>query len=102
MVLYSVTVNIEPEVEEDWLAWMKGVYIPKIMATGKFESYKFLRLLGEIEGQGLTYNIQYSATSIAKVEAFLESDAPLLVEEHRLRYINRHVAFRTLLEEVEH
>jgi uncharacterized protein YbcV (DUF1398 family) len=101
MILYSVTVNIEPEIENDWLTWMKHNHIPKVMATGKFKDFKFLRLLQEVEGQGMTYNIQYYAETIGDVEAYLEHDAPILAEEHRIRYLNKHVAFRTLLEEVD-
>jgi hypothetical protein len=49
MILYSVTVNIDRQVEQDWLQWMKSVHIPEVMDTGLPMSYKLLRLLTEIE-----------------------------------------------------
>ena len=32
MIVYSVTVNIENEVHDDWLSWMKNKHIPDVMA----------------------------------------------------------------------
>lgn len=33
MIVYSVTVNIDSSIHEDWLAWMKSKHIPDVMAT---------------------------------------------------------------------
>ena len=34
MILYNVTVNIDTDVEEDWIEWMKETHIPEVMKTG--------------------------------------------------------------------
>ncbi|MBT6516091.1 MAG: DUF4286 family protein, partial [Crocinitomicaceae bacterium] len=36
MIVYSVTVKVNQEIEENWLRWMKEVHIPDVMATGFF------------------------------------------------------------------
>jgi hypothetical protein len=56
MILYNVTVSIDPAVAEDWLAWMRSTHIPDVMATGCFEESRISRVQGEEEG-GLTYAI---------------------------------------------
>ena len=32
MIVYNVTVNIETEVESDWLSWMKQTHIPEAVS----------------------------------------------------------------------
>ena len=99
MFLYNITYKIDKPVESDWLDWMKIMYLPKMMASGYFESYKMYKLL-HIEDDGVTYSIQLLAKSISDIQQFLEKEAKLLEDEHNFRFKNRHVAFRTVLQEV--
>ena len=100
MVLYNVTVNIESVVEDEWLHWIKSIHIPKVMATGMFVESKIFKLLHD-EGDGsATYSVQFFAASVKQVNEYLETYAPALVQAHMERYKNKHVAFRTLMEEV--
>ncbi|CAD5246329.1 MAG: DUF4286 family protein [Imperialibacter sp.] len=100
MVLYNVTVNIESVVEDEWLHWIKSIHVPKVMATGMFVESKIFKLLHD-EGDGsATYSVQFFAASVKQVNEYLETYAPALVQAHMERYKNKHVAFRTLMEEV--
>ncbi|ELR70942.1 hypothetical protein C900_03225 [Fulvivirga imtechensis AK7] len=101
MVLYNVTVGIDIDVEEEWLNWMREHHIPAVMNTGMFIEHKIFKVLSQEEEQSVSYSIQYFAENIDKVVEYLNSYAPPLVEAHRARYKDRHVAFRTLLEEVQ-
>jgi len=99
MFLYNITYSIDRDVEIEWLDWMKRVYLPKVMATGYFEGYKIYRLLN-VKEEGITYSIQFSAKELSRIEQYLEKEAPILIEEHNQRYRYKHVAFRTLLQEI--
>lgn len=101
MLLYNVTVGIDKEVEQEWLAWMKAQHIPDVLATGMFSGHKIYKILHDNEDETTTsYSIQYFAPSIEHVLKYLEEFAPRLVDEHQRRFKDRHVAFRTLLEEI--
>ncbi len=101
MLIYNVTVNIDPEVEEEWKQWMKNVHIPEVLKTGRFTGSKFLRLLNEVpDATGTTYAIQYHAENIGQVEAYLDHEAPAMRKHHDDAYGGKFVAFRTVLEEV--
>ncbi len=100
MVLYNVTVGIDAKAELEWLEWMKAKHIPAVMNTGQFIENKIFKVVSEEEEETVSYSIQYFAISVDHVVKYLNDFAPPLVEEHRTRYQNRHVAFRTLLEEV--
>jgi hypothetical protein len=100
MILYNVTVNIDPEVHEDWLNWMKKTHSPDVLNTGLFIDNRFLRVLNTEEGEGFTYSIQYLLESMEHYETYKAQFAPALQDSHNERYQNRFVAFRTLLETV--
>ena len=102
MILYNVTINIEEEIEEEWLLWMKDKHIPDVMATGFFTESKLYKLLSEVpESTSITYSIQYYAPSIKQVNDYLKKSAPDLIAEHQNKYRNKFVAFRTVLESVD-
>ena len=63
MIIYNVTVNIEDDVHDEWLAWMKQNHIPDVLATGKFTDARICKLLVD-EQQGTTYTVQYTCDSM--------------------------------------
>ena len=100
MLLYNVTVGIDPQAEQEWLTYMKETHIPAVLKTGMFVTSKMYKVLHDSDDGTISYSIQYFAQSIENVQQYLEKFAPTLIEDHRKRFQNRHVAFRTLLEEV--
>lgn len=100
MLLYNVTVGVDREVESEWLQWMRTEHIPAVLKTGMFVSHKLYKILGDDDEPTSSYSIQYFAKSIDQVNHYLEVYAPALIESHRQRFHDRHVAFRTLLQEL--
>ena len=98
MILYSVTVNVDADINEEWLSWMQRVHIPKVIATGFFVEHKILKLLTEVENNGVTYSVQYYLNNMDAYNTYANDHAPTLQKEHSLRYEGKFVAFRTLLE----
>jgi hypothetical protein len=79
---------------------MKAKHIPDVLNTGMFIDYKIYKVLHDNNDGTVSYSVQYFATSLELVVQYLEVFAPAMAEEHRLKFLNKHVAFRTLLEEV--
>ena len=101
MILYNVTVNIDADVEEDWIKWMKETHIPEVMNTGFFTEYRLMKLLsGQEDETGKTYAVQYQAESLDQLEVYLNTAAPKLQKASIIRYGTKMAAFRTVLEEV--
>jgi hypothetical protein len=100
MLLYNVTVGIDKEAEAEWLQYMREKHIQDVLNTGLFTGYKMYKVLHDQEDGTISYSVQYFAKSIEDVQQYLEVFAPVLIEQHRKRFEHRHVAFRTLLEEV--
>ena len=100
MLLYNVTVGVDKDIESEWLAWMKEKHIPDVLNTGMFVSSKIYKVLHDQEDGTVSYSVQYFAKDLDNFQQYLEHFAPALIEEHKRRFFNKHVAFRTLLEEV--
>lgn len=100
MYLYNVTVGIDKDVEQEWLQWMRDNHIPDVMATGMFVDYKIYKVLHDQEEGSVSYSVQYFAQTIDNVTLYFEKFAPALLEKLRARFMDKHVAFMTLLEEL--
>ena len=97
MILYNVTVNVDAEVSEEWLEWMKEIHIPDVLATGLFLENKVARIHAEEEG-GISYSIQYLLKSWEQYNTYQSKYALKLQQEHQAKYAQKCVAFRTVLE----
>lgn len=100
MFLYNVTVGIDKDVEREWVQWMRNEHIPKVMKTGMFVENKIYKVLHDQDEGTVSYSVQYFAETIEHVTLYFDKYAPSLVEEHRIRFRDKHVAFMTLLEEL--
>ena len=101
MILYNVTVKVNNVVHDEWCRWMLTEHIPAVMATKLFNEYKFTRLLGIDEEDGVTYAIQYLAPSMEAYQVYRHHYAPRLQAEHQERYQDQCLAFRTLMRVVD-
>ena len=100
MIVFNETIKIDETIHQEWLAWMKEVQLPNVMATGKFTEHRICRLLHDDEDGGVTYAIQYYSPDMETFQQYQQEHAAQLQRSHMDRYRDRYVAFRTLMEMV--
>ena len=100
MILYNVTVSIDPEISQEWLQWMRSKHIPDVMATNCFKESRLSRIQGEEEG-GVTYSVMYLCPSEELMNEYQNIHAPALQKDHADKYSGRFAAFRTFLHVIE-
>ena len=98
MIIYNVTVNIAPQIQDEWLLWMKEVHIPEVVGTGYFLSHDFFKIINTEDVS--TYCIQYKCETIENYKKYQIEFAPLLQKKHTDKYKDQFVAFRTLLQKI--
>lgn len=96
MLIYNVTINIQEEVHDQWLDWMKKEHIPAMLSTGKFSKALMTKVMVQEEMGGITYSVQYF-TDKEKLREYYEKDAKNLREQSK-PFEGKFVAFRTELE----
>jgi hypothetical protein len=100
MILYSVMVNLEESIHEEWLEWMTTKHIPDVMATGCFKESKIYHVLSPEPDEGVSYCIQYICNSLEDFEKYQIEHAAILQSEHKEKYGTRVTSYRTLMEKI--
>ncbi len=101
MILYNVTIKIDWPIHEEWLQWMKEVYIPGMLSTGFFIDYRTLRLLLVDDSDGPTYAIQYYASSLDDYKQFAECHSNIQSRKEFDKWGDKMVTFGTIMEVVQ-
>lgn len=97
MYIYNVTINIQEDVHDKWVEWMKTEHIPDMLNTGKFIKALMTRVMVNEEMGGITYSVQYTAESKEMLKRYYEENAQDLRERSK-HFEGKFVAFRTELE----
>lgn len=100
MLIYNVTVHVEPSVEQEWLKWMKEEHLPKMIQTGEFSQAKLFKVITDQDQGGVSYATQYYCNSRKQYESYITHHANNLRKDAVERFGNSILAFRTQLEEI--
>ncbi len=100
MLLYNVTVTIDPAIADEWLEWMQQKHIPEVMATGCFTENRICRMLVPVPeaDAGISFAFQYHCPDQDTLNRYFSEFAPALQKDHAERYNGRFAAFRSVLE----
>ncbi|KAB2815902.1 MAG: DUF4286 family protein [Bacteroidetes bacterium] len=97
MYIYNVTVNVDDSAINQWTTWMRETHIPDVLQTGLFLGATMSRLMVE-EESGTTFSIQYKLKDEESFRLYQEMYAPALQADHKKRFEEKTVAFRTMME----
>jgi hypothetical protein len=101
MYLFSITINIEDEVKEDWMAWVNEKIKPILTDKTLVHDFRILKILSEETNNGSSYSFQYHLHDWKGVELFEERyDREVAVDMYRF-YKEKFVEFRTRLEVID-
>ena len=100
MIIYNVTIKVEPNIAAPWVEWMKEIHIPELMETGLFSGYNLCHLLEIDETEGITYVAQYFCHDMQAYEQYIAKFADEMRSRGKKRFGDGFVAFRTLMESI--
>ena len=98
MIVYNVTVKVEPDIAGKWLKWLQEDHIPEMKGTGCFTHASVYRLLDTDESDGVTFAVQYHSPSIESYKRYLRDFSSAMREKSEEKWANKFVAFRSILE----
>lgn len=100
MILYNITINVSPDIEQDFISWMKTIHIPEVLETGIFHEHKFFRLIHDTDDGSTNYCIQYFTENLKMMMEYESKYAASLQAKTQERYKDKAIAFRSLLETI--
>lgn len=98
MYIYNVTIKVSHKIKDEWLKWMKEEHIPDMMATNKFENYRFCKLMDHDDEEGVVYVAQYDCFTRSDYNAYIEIHSERLRKKSYEKFGDQFMAFRTLME----
>ncbi|MCG9970662.1 DUF4286 family protein [Christiangramia crocea] len=97
MIIYNVTINVQEDIHDEWLKWMKEEHIPDMLDTKKFSKALMTKVMVQEPMGGITYSVQYTTESREMLERYYNEDAEDLRSRSKA-FEGKFVAFRTELE----
>ena len=97
MIIYNVTVSVEESIKSDWLAWIQTTQIPQVMACGIFTKAQINRVITRGDSNN-TFAIAYICSSMKDLHQYQIKFSAGFQQQHALRYGDKVVAFRTIME----
>ncbi len=98
MIIYNVTIKVEPGVADAWVYWMKAEHMPELMGTDLFIDCRLSRLLDQDESEGITYSAQYFCEGMEQYTEYIDVYSEKMRERSNKMFGGKYVAFRTLME----
>ena len=99
MIIYSVTVAVQPEIESEWVAWMSRVHVADVLRTGCFTECRMHKVLESPVAEP-TYVMQYECSTMEEYDRYRDEFAPALQKDHADRFGGKVRGSRQLLEQV--
>lgn len=101
MIIYNTTYHIEYEVCDDFMDFIRKVYIPQAVNSGFLHQPRFARIYAQYEEKGCSYSLQFHVKNLDTLNHWLSIDGKLLHDELVSIFENKAMGFVTLLEELE-
>ena len=97
MIIYNVTINVQEDIHDKWVKWMKEEHIPDMLDTKKFQKALMTKVMVQEPMGGITYSVQYTAENKEMLERYYTENADDLRAKSK-PFEGKFVAFRTELE----
>ncbi len=80
MLVYNISFQIAPNLQGQWLTWMKSKFIPMVQGTECFVDHKFYEI-DIAEDQAPTYTLQLFTPNPEKLSQYQEASSSAIMDE---------------------
>lgn len=101
MIIFNTTFHVEDDVLNDYITFMKEVYILKASGSGFLHEPRFARIHSQHEESGSSYSLQFKVKNVDTLNHWFSTEGQALQEELTSRFGKKVLGFVTLLEEID-
>ena len=98
MYIYNITIKPDWKIHDEWLHWMKEIYLPDIINTNCFTEYRIVKLLEMDESDGPTYAVQLFAENIAEYNRYQQVFEDNFNKMSNSKWGDRFISFASLMQ----
>lgn len=99
-MIYNTTFQVDDEVNDNFLIWIKESYMPEIEKHGALKAPRLCRVLSHRD-DGSSYSLQWEVEDSAALHRWHREQGAKLNEELKKIFKDKVVGFPTLLEVME-
>jgi hypothetical protein len=100
MYIYNITFNVEKEIEQEWLEYIKNIFIPEMLKSGLLHSALTSKIMVD-ETQGNSYSIQFTTENQSDLKKFIEKELYPVLNKLHLKFSPKMVYFSTELDVID-
>lgn len=101
MIIYNTTFNIENEVLEECVDYLKKHFIPRAASSGFLRTPYLRRILHNQTEDAASYSVQFHVKNVETLEYWMQSEGRALQQELVTKFGSKIVGFSTLLEDID-
>ena len=102
MIIYNTTFHAATSVEKEFLAWMKGFYIPEALKGDTLKDPQFSLIMARQEGDdGSSYSLQFKAYSVNELERWYGATGAELVKAMGKKFGHGVAGFSTIMSVID-
>lgn len=102
MISYNTTFMMTPQLEEEFLSFVRQVYIPGILSQGVLRNAQLKRIhQHDNDVDALSLALSFEANSHAELLDYLQSEGNVYPEQMLAKFGERVVGFTTMMEHIE-
>ncbi|NDV77641.1 DUF4286 family protein [Dysgonomonas sp. 511] len=101
MIIFNTTFHVEDDVCEQYLTFMKDIYIAEALTSGFLHEPRFARIHAQHEEGGISYSLQFKVKNVDTLNHWYATHGQALQDKLTGQFGNKALGFVTLLEEIE-
>lgn len=98
MIIYNITFAVDDQIGEEWVKWIKSVFLSAYEATGFFDDSRLMEILGSKQGGHTSYSAQLFTTDKQRLVDFHGEHGEQLHQLLKNKFGDKCVTFDTVLE----
>ena len=100
MIIYNTTFHVEDDVCDEFIRFMKEIYITQA-ASGFLHEPRFARIHAQHEEGGSSFSLQFKVKNVDTLNHWHSIEGQSLQKKLTDKFGNKALGFVTLLEEIE-
>ncbi len=101
MIVYNTTFVVMNSVKDNFLAWVRTVYVPHATQSRKLVAPMLTRIIGSVEEGTESYAVQFRAHSEESLQEWKEEIGNALISDMTRRFGQQVMGFSTVMDKLE-
>ncbi len=101
MIIFNTTYHADHTRKDEFIGWLKEVYIPTTLQHGSLHEPQLTRIFADNEEEGVSLSLQFKTANSEVLSHWHEACGAALMAELQKRFGNQVLGFSTLLEVID-